>query len=224
MQDRLRSQGRQDEADAQATEAAIGRYGSGLTTPEWQELSQQNQNAQLGIDQTQFIMDVVEQTTPGQLATRSMAKVRGRIESAVYGQYKQVQAMSESKASTLRKHEQEAIDSFLGSPGKFVQGILSQDAATIEKLATIQEIARGRKDASRLGLDEKTIGLLDEASMPNPKYNNWTPPKNAVIRDAAGGDSNSLEAGQAAREAQSGGVIGLLEDAYSGYRGEDWNP
>ncbi len=214
------------EQEMEAQESQTGRWGSGITYAQFAPLRDKAMSLQQSIDNTQFIMDVIGQTTPAQLATRGMASTRGRLKTAVFGMYKTVQGLSESKDSTLRDAERKAIDSFLGGPGQFWAGIASHDAATIEKMQLIQEAVNTNMRVLQVGLDERTVGLLNDAARPNPNMHNWTLPEGAVIRDAVGAQATPLEAQQTKREEAGGfpGVVSGLKDIYSGYRGDDWSP
>jgi len=174
----------QQEAQFQQLERAGGRYGSNLSVTEFLPMRDKAMQFQNGIDNTRFLMDVIDQTTPAQLAV--MPKVRGRVDAAVYSMYRTVQTMSESKDSVLRESERVAIKDFLGDPGGFIKGLTTRDARTIEKLKFINEAQQRNQKLLSVGMDEKTIGLLNQAAQPNPEMYKFQVPEGATIRDAEG--------------------------------------
>jgi hypothetical protein len=211
----------QIEAQAQQMEREGGRYGSQLSVAEFAPLRDTNIAAQRGVDRTQFLMDIVGNTTPAQLSSRAMADARGRAKTAVYGLYSTVQSISESKASTLRDAERKAIDDFLGGPDKFFKGLMSQDAATIAKLKSIQELVQQDKAASRVGLDYKTNMLLDEASAPNAEYHGFTVPEGANIRapQGVGGITETIDNPAGTNDGGIGRAVEGLSEWWSNPQG-----
>ena len=88
----------------------------------------------------------------------------------MFGLLPAVQAMMESKQSTLREGERKLINEFLGDPQSFISGLTSLDAATVAKFEAIRDILAANQQLGRAGLDDMTLGLLDESVQRDEGY------------------------------------------------------
>ena len=173
----------QAEAELAAVEQQMGRWGTGLDFGQFDKIKNAVATYSKGIGNARFISDVISATTPAQMRTQAMAGTRGRLETTMFELYRPIQALSESKESVLREGERQAIDDYLGNPTGFFNQLMSFDALTIGKMQKLAEALQRNREMALIGLDERTLGLLEPAMV--IPTSSFTPPSadESSIRD-----------------------------------------
>jgi len=150
----------------------------GMPLADYQEVAQQVQTYSQGIQTAGFLADVVENTTPAQVAANP--ELKGEIETAVFSMFSTVQSLLESKQSTLREGEREIIADFLGNPASFLTGISTRDSVTIGKMNAIAGILEDKLGVTMSALPEITKAQLQPMMAPKERYQKFKTPAGVI--------------------------------------------
>lgn len=148
-------------------EAQGGRFGSGLTFPEFQGVASQVGGLVQGSGTLRGLSDIVESTTPAQLALLQSGELRGKVQADIFSLLRPLQTLLEDKASVLRESDRRVIEEIIGNPASFISGVTTRDPVITGKLNELASILERNTAVALQGLDATTIGLLD-ASLTRP--------------------------------------------------------